>query len=155
MHLQSSPSSRSASGLPGFTLVEVLVSTGILAMVCISLYAGISWSFSSLENARHRLRATQILAEKLEVIRLYNWDQVNSPGFVPATFTDHYRPEGSPNPGIAYHGTVSIIEAPVQPAYTNTMRMAVVQLQWVSGGIAQQQRLETLISQYGVQNYIY
>lgn len=139
----------------GFTLVEVVIAFAIAAIVSVSLYAGLARSFSVLQSARHRLRATQILTEKLEVIRLYTWTQVNTPGFVPTKFTEYYQPATNRNPGIKYTGTITITPANVQPAYNNTMRKAVVQINWVSGGVPQQQTMETLISEYGVQNYIY
>ena len=137
------------------TLIEVVIAMAIAGIMCVSLYAGLARSFGSLQSSRHKLRATQILTEKLEVLRLYNWTQINTPGFVPGTFTDSYQPATNRNPGIAYTGRITITDANVQPAYTNTMRKAVVQLNWVSGGIPQQHSMETLISEYGVQNYIY
>jgi prepilin-type N-terminal cleavage/methylation domain-containing protein len=139
----------------GFTLLELLVAMCIAGIVCVSLYAGLAQSFNSVQSSRHRLRATQILTEKLEVIRLYNWAQINTPGFVPTTFKDYYQPSTNGNPGVVYTGSIIITNAPVQPAYTNTMRKAVMQVSWVSGVVTQQLRIETLISQYGVQNYIY
>lgn len=142
----------------GFTLVEVAIAVGIGSIVFVSLYAGLARCFNSVQSARHRLRATQTLTEKMELVRLYNWTQINTPGFMPATFTEYYHPltnGAQGNAEITYSGTITLTAAPVQPAYTNTMRKAVIQVTWVSGGITNQQRMETLISQYGVQNYIY
>ena len=93
-----------------------------------------------------------------KVSRLYNWTQVNTPGFIPATFIDYYRKAGVgplSSPGIAYNGTIALASAPVQPAYADTMRKVVAQITWVDGGITNQQSMETLVSQYGIQNYIY
>jgi prepilin-type N-terminal cleavage/methylation domain-containing protein len=139
----------------GFTLMEIVIAMAIAGVVCVSLYAGLAQAFGAVQSARHRLRATQILTEKLEVLRLYNWTQINTPGFVPDKFTEYYQPATNRNPGIVYTGTLTLTSANVQPAYTNTMRRAVVELRWVSGGIPQQHSMETLISEYGVQNYIY
>lgn len=141
--------------LAGFTLIEIVIAMAIAGVVCVSLYAGLAQAFGAVQSSRHRLRATQILTEKLEVLRLYNWTQINTAGFLPTTFTEYYQPATNRNSGIAYTGTITITGANVQPAYTNTMRRAVVELRWVSGGIPQQHSMETLISEYGVQNYIY
>lgn len=141
--------------LRGFTLIEVLIAVAIAGIVGLALYMGLARSFGSVQSARHRLRATQILAEKLEVIRLYNWDQINSSGFIPEKFTEYYRPDTNARPGIEYSGFITITNAPVHSAYVNTMRKAIVRIDWVSGGVPQQQTMETLISQHGVQNYIY
>lgn len=127
----------------------------IAGIVSVSLYAGLAQCFNSVQSSRHRLRATQILTEKLEVIRLYNWDQINTPGFVPPTFREYYQPATNGSQGIVYNGTIIITNAPVQPAYSNTMRKATMEVTWVSGVVTQSLRMETLISQYGVQNYIY
>ena len=139
----------------GFTLIEVLVALSVAGITFVSLYAGIGQSFKFLQSARHRLRATQILTEKLEVIRLYNWSQINTPGFVPATFTDYYTPGTNVNSGIVYNGTIAIAGAPVPASYTNTTLKVIVQVNWVSGGVSQQESMETLVSEYGVQNYVY
>jgi prepilin-type N-terminal cleavage/methylation domain-containing protein len=147
--------SRARLPLTAFTLIEVVIALAIAGIVSVSLYAGLAQAFGAVQSARHRLRATQILTEKLEVLRLYNWTQINTPGFVPDKFTEYYQPATNRNPGIVYTGTITITGANVQPAYTNTMRRAVVQVNWVSGGIPQQHSMETLISEYGVQNYIY
>jgi prepilin-type N-terminal cleavage/methylation domain-containing protein len=141
----------------GFTMVEMVIGMAIAGVVCVSLYAGLARSFGAVQSARHRLRATQILAEKLEVIRLYSWSQITN-GFVPQSFTEYYQPgttNNNGNQGIVYSGTITISGASVASAYTNTMRKAVVNINWVSSGIAQQDRMETLISQYGIQKYIY
>lgn len=143
----------------GFTLTEVLVSLAVSGFLFVSLFAGISQGTNSLKLAREKLRATQILTEKLEVIRLYNWDQVNTPGYVPTTFTEYQYPHLDTNNtsgvGITYTGTVVIGPADVHNNYTNTMRKAVATVSWMSGSRTNSQRMETLISEYGVQKYVY
>jgi len=138
----------------GFTLVEVMTAVGILGIVSVSLYAGLATSFNAVENSRLELRATQILTEKLESMRLFNWDQVTASSFVPVKFTEKYLPSKSSS--VAYTGTVTITNAPVPGAYAGTMRKAVAEITWVNGnGGVRQKRMETLISQYGIQNYLY
>ena len=151
--LESGRASRGA-----FTLVEVLVSLAICSFLFVSLYAGIAQSTISLQKAREKLRATQILSEKLEVLRLYNWDQVNTNGFIPTSFSEYQYPATATNQtdqGLLYTGTIAISAADVNPAYTNTMRKAVATLTWMSGGIRSTQAMETLISEFGVQRYVY
>jgi type II secretory pathway pseudopilin PulG len=151
-------SGKRGQGRGAFTMVEVMVALGIGAFMFVSLYAGIAQSTSTLQSAREKLRATQILTEKLEVIRLYNWDQVNTAGFVPSAFTDYQYPglgTNAPNKGTVYLGTITLGPANVHPKYTNTMRRVVATVKWVSGSITNQQRMETFISEYGVQKYVY
>ncbi len=79
----------------GATLIEAIVSMGVFGISFVSLYAGMSMSFSIIGNARENLRATQVMVEKMETIRLYSWDQINTSGFIPATFTEYYDPSST------------------------------------------------------------
>ena len=137
----------------GFTLIEVITAVGIVGIVSVSLYAGLASSFHAVENSRLELRATQILTEKLEAMRLFNWEQVTT-GFIPFNFTEKYEPSSSGS--IVYTGQVTITNAAVHSAYDNTMRKAVAEITWTNANNGvRQKRMETLISQYGIQNYLY
>ena len=142
-----------------FTLVEVLVSLAVCGFLFVSLYAGIAQGTSSLQRAREKLRATQILSEKLEVIRLYNWDQVNTSGYIPTSFVEYQYPTDDTNNtarGITYYGTIELSAADVHPNYTNTMRKVVATVSWSpQAGMTNAQRMETFISEFGVQKYVY
>lgn len=142
-----------SKGTAGFTLVEILTAIGIIGIVSVSLYAGLAMSFNSVQNSRLELRATHILTEKLEAMRLFNWDQVTASAFIPVTFTERYQPSNGLS--VVYQGTVTITNAAVASAYDNTMRKAVAEVTWVSGSGTHQKRMETMISQYGIQNYLY
>ena len=137
----------------GFTLIEVLTAVGIVGIVSVSLYAGLAMSFNSVQNSRLELRATHILTEKLEALRLFNWEQVNSPGFIPVKFTEKYDPTNSVS--AVYQGEIILTNASVAGAYDGTMRKVVAKITWESGGGQREKRMETLISQYGIQNYLY
>ena len=65
--------------------MEVLVAVAIIGTVFVSLYLGMTQGFAIVQVARENLRATQILQEKTEIIRLYTWDQINTAGFIPPT----------------------------------------------------------------------
>jgi len=66
-----------------YTLAEVTVATLLLSTLLIALYAGMSGGLAYTAMIREELRATQVMLERLEGIRLYNWDQIHSNGFVP------------------------------------------------------------------------
>ena len=61
---------------------------------------------------RENLRATQILQERMEPIRLYNWDQINTANFIPASFTEAFYSTNANNAANAgdfvYTGTVAV-----------------------------------------------
>ena len=158
-----------------FSLTELLIATAITSIAFVSLYSGIASSFGVLSVARENLRANQIMVEKLETIRLYNWDQINSNGFIPPTFTAPFfptvitnvlgkNPDGSTSyttytngshGGVTYFGQVSITNAPVSPQYASSMRLVTVDLVWTNGNVARQRSMQTLISANGLQDYIF
>jgi type II secretory pathway pseudopilin PulG len=142
-----------------FTLVEVLMGVGVLGVMMVSLYGGLYFGFAQVKISREDERATQILQEKMEVVRLLNWNQVaNLPGYVPATFTASYavgNPTNAPAGSLTYSGTVLVTNAPLSETYSNDLRMIQVQVRWQSGGINHQRQMTTFVSHYGLQNYVY
>src|SRR5688572_20403890 len=73
----------------GFTLVEIMVAVFLLGLSLTAFYGAFISGLGTLRVTRENLRATQILEERMEVIRLIKWDDV-APGFVPTTFTAPY-----------------------------------------------------------------
>ncbi|HTL16475.1 MAG TPA: prepilin-type N-terminal cleavage/methylation domain-containing protein [Patescibacteria group bacterium] len=143
-----------------FTLIEVMVSVGVMGVLLVTLYAGISFGFYQIEVSREDERATQILAEKMEIVRLLSWDQVvNLPGYVPSTFTASYEvtnPTNAPTNAFIYTGTVVVTNAPLSSeAYSNDLRMITITLNWASHGINHRRKMRTFVSRYGLQNYVY
>ena len=130
--------------------------SGLLAVISVTLYLAIAQGFSVVQVARENLRAAQILQEKMETIRLYSWDQINQPGFIPSTFTNYYDPSASPsNRGVVYLGTAVVTNAPATETYAGDLRWIRFQLTWTSSSIHRQRSMETFVSRYGLQNYVY
>src|SRR6516165_10390314 len=78
-------------GREGFTLVEVMMAVAVMGVMLIGLYGGLGYGFKQIQLAREDERATQIMAERMEVVRLLSWDQlVNLPGYVPTNYTESY-----------------------------------------------------------------
>ena len=141
-----------------FTLAELMVACAILAIMVVSLFGGISFGFSNITIARQNLRATQIALEKMEIVRMYSWEQVNSNGFVPASFTAPFFPSVSgsdTNGGVTYFGTIDISKIKFGTTYDDDMREVLVRLNWTNKNVAQSLEMSTYISQYGMQRYIY
>ena len=140
----------------GFGLTESLIGVVIMGMVFVALYAGMATGFQSVRASRENLRATQILLEKFETIRLYNWDQITTNGFLPPTFTNRYAPSQS-SKGIDYVGIVTIttnMPAGMTEPYIEDMRMVTIRLQWGSSGIPRSRTFTNFVSKYGLQHYI-
>lgn len=138
-----------------FSLIEVLIAMGIVGFLFLALYGAFSSGFSMIQLARENLRATQVLMEKMETIRVYNWDQVTSTNFLPPAFTNFYYPAAATNTskGVAYVGAISLTPAPVASAYSNDMRQLTVQVTWTSGGQQRTRTMTTFVSKHGIQNY--
>src|SRR5260221_10924431 len=96
-----------------FSLVEVVLGMAIIGTVVGAMLSGITTGTFTMRMARENLRATQIMLEKVETIRLYSWDQVTSPTFIPTNFNETYDPQGTPSVGLTYTGTLAIVSAPI------------------------------------------
>lgn len=141
-------------------MVEPLVAAGLLGIMFLALYAGVSAAFATINSARQGLRATQVALEKMETMRMYSWDQVNSNGFIPPTFTASFFPSiggtnDSSSGNLTYYGTTVITNTPITATYSNDMRLVIVTVNWTNSGRAYQRKMQTYISQYGMQRYIY
>ena len=166
--------SRFRTARSGFTLTEAVVAMAVVGIMVLSLYGGITSGFFTVRVARENLRATQIMVEKMEVIRLCTWDQINSNGFIPTDFTAPYYPDttaitsSSTNSvitttvgraeGLTYTGKITIspvASAAINGTYTGDLRQVTVDLSWVTQGLPRSRRISTYVSRYGIQNYLF
>lgn len=137
-------------------MVEVLVSIAVLGIMFVSLYTGFSAGFAIIKLARENLRATQILQEKMETIRLYTWEQVNTAGFIPTNFIENYYATATNDvSGLRYTGSVSVATAPISESYSNDLRQVSVRVEWTSAGVNRNREMSTWVARHGLQNYIY
>jgi type II secretory pathway pseudopilin PulG len=142
------------------TLVEVVVATVIIAIAGAGIVGSINYGMFVTQLARENARATQIMLEKLESIRLYDWTEVTNAGFVPSTFVDVYDPQSPTNyQGAIYNGTMTVSNAAFSgtaPSYANNMRQFTVTLTWTTNDrIPHYRSLSTYVSKDGLQNYVY
>src|SRR5512137_2136821 len=107
----------------GITLVDVVMAIGVLGIMVSGIFGSFRYGFFTLQLVRENQRATQVLLEKVETIRLYSWDQVNSNGFIPFTFSEQYDPQASSSSqGVTYNGTVTVTNCPLASGYAANMR---------------------------------
>src|SRR5262245_46966570 len=144
--------------LCAFTMAEVLVALLVVSIVVVSLYTGVSSGFGLVKLSREDLRATQIMLQRLEALRLYTWSQLtNSSYFSTNTFTSFYDPAGqaSGSGGAVY--TVSTVVTTNTPSatYSPDMRRITVQVSWLSGQVDRRREMSTYAARYGMQNYIF
>lgn len=135
------------------------MASALVGGLVVTLFGGLSGGFAVVQLARENLRGTQILQEKMETIRLCTWAQINTPAFVPATFTEPFFATTSTNSalaGITYTGMVSVADAPLSVEdYSRDLKLVTVAVHWRSGGVARDREMKTFVSRYGLQNYIY
>lgn len=140
-----------------FTVVEALVAAVLIGLSWISLGATIGMSLSLAQANREDLRATQIMVQKMEQFRLYNWAQVQDVAYVPKKFQESFDP--AHNKGPQYTGTVNVVPNPPNlPAnYQSKVMSVTVSISWTSynGGhaIPHTRTMQTYVAQYGMNNY--
>jgi type II secretory pathway pseudopilin PulG len=149
-------SRRQGGRVAAFSLFEATMAMAVVGICSLALFSGFTSGFFNIQLARENLRATQIMLEKTETLRLYNWDQVNTPGFIPTNFVAKYDPN-APNgsQGLTYTGTLIIGPAPLTTSYNADVRLVSVTLAWRTGGVNRNREFNTYIARNGLQNYIY
>lgn len=142
------------------------MSVVIVSVMFVSLYAGISQGFAIIDLARHNNRATQIMLEKVEVLRLFSWDEINTPGYVPTVFSERLVPAFSTNnvavgnavpsgQGTIFYGTIKFESPPVDSNYSNAIRLATITLKWTNGVVARTRIMQTLVAEYGIHEFTF
>jgi hypothetical protein len=119
-----------------------------------AIYSGFSSATFSSRMGLEELRATEIALEKFEAIRVFNWDQINSNGFVPPTFQAPYDQNSTNSSGgLVYNGTITIEPMPAADRnYTNDIRLVTVELTWNTANLPRKREYSTYVSRYGLQN---
>ena len=156
MKIKAALLKRIGQKLAGFSIIEATIGMGIVGTTVATLFSGFTSGFFTMQMARENLRATQIMLERVETIRLYSWDQINEPGYITPTFTAAYDPE-SPNgqTGLVYSGTIEIIDSGVAAAYGGEMKKVVVRVNWKTGKLQRTREFTSYISRFGMQDYVY
>jgi hypothetical protein len=134
-----------------------MVASALIGIMVLAFMGGYSTSFQNIQLDRENSRAAQILLEKTELLRLYNWDQItgnDTNTYIPATFTAPFYPDTN-NGGFVFSGTVTISAAPITETYSSDMRYITINLAWTSGGVQRSRSMISYVSRYGLQNYIY
>ena len=139
--------------------MEVLVALLVLVTITVAYYLGLSSCFSAVKSSREDVRATQIMMQKLEAVRLCTWSELTN-----FSFKEPYDPLGSTNntAGMYYFGTVTKSAATTIPAtssYLNNMCLVTVSLLWTNGGgsnaLVHSRQMQTHYARYGLQSYIW
>lgn len=149
-----------STGVLAYTLAEVAVTSALTGVLFVALYGGMSAGFAITQVSRENLRATQILLERMEGIRLFNWNQLVYSNWVPSAFTNYYYPLTAPgeSPGIRYIGSMLVYTNPTMypsASYSRDMCFVRARVNWVSAGVPRSRTMTTYVSKNGIQNYVY
>ncbi len=142
----------------GFTLAETMVAVITGAVMLAALYSSFAFGYGAVKLAREDLRATQILLQRMETLRLTSFSAIQ-----PGTITDYYDPTSvtNGNPGAVYTITITTnaptaSDMPVQPVYyMNKMRKVTITATWTNANQLRTRSLQTYASQSGIQSYVY
>jgi type II secretory pathway pseudopilin PulG len=138
------------------SLVDLVMAVAVLGIMASGIFGSFRYGFFTMQLVRENQRATQVILEKVETIRLYNWDQVNSNGFIPAKFSESYDPQATTNnQGVTYYGTVTVTNCTLVSPYAANLRQLTLTLNWTTRDIPHTRSLTTYIAKDGIQNYVY
>ncbi|MEY2408502.1 MAG: hypothetical protein QOF48_1172 [Verrucomicrobiota bacterium] len=143
-----------------FTLVEVVVAIAILGIGVIALYSALLSSFRVVELSRENLRATQVMVELMDTLRLYSWDQITDPSFTPKHFDVAYDPVAATNGGsslFTYSCEMNVKKGPNDVDYGDNMKTVTLDIEWQSGSKKNKRTRSfvTYVTRNGLQSYIY
>lgn len=165
VQLSSRGNSRSSrKGQFAFTLIEVVMAVSVILIAFVAIFGSISLGYSLTALTRENLRATQIMVDKMEGVRLYSWSQVtNTNTFLATTFTNWFYDTNNiglvsaQGNGVQYVGTVSIVPFPYSTTYSSNMVQFNVTVTWTSQfrSMSRTRSMSTYVSQPGLQNYVY
>jgi type II secretory pathway pseudopilin PulG len=141
----------------GFTLTETLVATLIAGVMLPTLFTGLANAFSTVQATRENLRATQIIVQRMETVRLASYKTLQDPGFYPTNSTEYYCPSGQTSgKGTAY--TIQYNWAPgpssLPPSYRTNMLLVTVTASWNSGNVQRTRSMQSYVARYGIQRYV-
>ncbi|MBU6410880.1 MAG: hypothetical protein KGR98_10885 [Verrucomicrobia bacterium] len=139
------------------------MAVAILGVTALALFEGFSTGWATVATVREDLRATQILTQKTEAVRLLTWAELTN---CPTTFEEYYYPLGGTNSGVMYYGTMSatgtatnLTDAIPKPLYANDVLLVTVDIYWTNNignqVLVHHREAQTLSAYDGMQSYFY
>ena len=158
--------------LLGFSLIEVVIAMSVIGITFIALYGALTSCLLVVQASREDLRATQIMVELMDTLRLYNWTQVTDPAFSPKTYNLYYDSAGTTNGtggGTLYECVMTVTDGPGALDYSDDMKTVSLEINWVTHGRlpnpkanlnAARGQLHTrtftsFVTRHGLQSYVY
>jgi hypothetical protein len=127
----------------------------ILGITVAALCGGFSFGFNSIKLSQEEVRADQIMVQKLETIRMYNFTNVIQPGFITTNSPAYYSTSNAVH-GVTYTVQVSVtpfVPSAVGESYSNTLRQVTASVSWLSEGMNHTRTMMTLVSTNGIATF--
>jgi len=145
-------------GISAFTLIESMIAMLVGGVMLTALYSSFVFGCSSVKLDQEDLRATQILLQRMETLRLTSFAAIQG-----GTATEYYDPSSQTNSsgGALYTITITTnaptsTDMPVQPVYyMSKMRKITATATWTNSNQLRTRSIQTYASQAGIQAYIY
>src|SRR5262245_43649051 len=102
--LQTQARIRARKGSYGFTLVESIVATMVAMTMLSAHYLAFASGFALMTVTREDLRASQIMLQRMEAVRLSGYNQLTNTTTFPPSTTQYYdeKDQTNGNGGVAY-----------------------------------------------------
>jgi len=135
-----------------------------MSVVFVSIFSIMTVGLFVSGSSRENLRATQIMLDKMEGIRLYSPAQLTNASFLLQTFTNWFCETnniGLPNVqgyGVMYTGSITIAPVNFAASYSSNMHQVTVNVGWTSGGqgnMAHTRSMSTFYANQGLYNYVW
>jgi len=146
------------ASVAAFTLIETVVATLLAAVMLPTLYAGLAAGFSMVQITRENLRATQIIMQRMEAVRLASYKTILDPTAYPTNATEYYSPSGQTNGGagaaytVTYNWTTGL--SSMDPSYRSNVALVTVTATWNSGKVQRSRSMQSYVARYGIQKYV-
>ncbi len=131
----------------GFTLIEVMISSLVFAVVMMGVFGALKRGNDLVEHSRDETRVTQILQSELEDLRTKNWAELTA---LPASAT--YSPKGR---FVAAFGNRYSCSRSISTRATD-QKEVVVSVSWNdNNGMSHSREYKTWITKGGLSDYYY
>jgi hypothetical protein len=127
----------------------------LLGIVIAALFGGFSFGFNSIKISQEDVRADQILVQKLETVRMYQWTNIIN-GYIPTNLPPAYYSTSNSLHGATYNVTMSVspfVPSATPEAYQSTLRQVTATVSWFSENMNHTRSMSTLVSSNGLMTY--
>lgn len=125
----------------GFVLAEVVIALALFGITASAVLAGIAFATRIQQHIRDTKAATQVLVEKMELIRLFRLEHVRAG--MPRTFVSG-----------KFTGTAVVEPVPFSTRYSDDMAKVTFTINWDTLGNPRTLSWTTFVARDGLVNYV-